>query len=383
MNPVPPPVLAGRGAPAEPRPGPPAPSAGGPLAVAVRFAVSGLLLAAYFVAHENLLQLLVGVAQPLAGAEQAQPVAKVVAITLLGALLVAVWWKVIKADIRFYAPILITYILAVAHAAYGILDNHHSEWLAQLTGGRVTGYSPTFVAIIATLAVEMALSRFTFGKWPHLASAYISGISVGILVKSPELWPYVMCGVISIVSKFALRVGGRHLWNPSNFGITVLLYLAGNQMGSLSVQSGNEIWPVLVIWALGSLILYRLGRLHMPLVFLAAFVPLAYLRHLITERAFLTEVAPITWPMFQLYIFFMITDPRTTTRARWSQVAVVVVVAVMDTVLRLVYEDEHALYHALFIVAPITNLMEIVWDRWKAAAKRREVATVAATGSSA
>jgi hypothetical protein len=82
--------------------------------------------------------------------------------------------------------------------------------------------------------------------------------------------------------------------------------------------------------------------------------------------------------MFQLYIFFMITDPKTTTRARWSQNAVAVLVAVVETALRLAFRDLHSLYHALFIVAPITNFMEVVWDRRRAAAKQREAAAVAA-----
>jgi Na+-transporting NADH:ubiquinone oxidoreductase subunit NqrB len=225
---------------------------------------------------------------------------------------------------------------------------------------------------------ELALGRFVYGKWPHLASAYISGISVGILVKSPDLWPYVMCALISIVSKYALRVRGRHLWNPSNFGITVLLALGGNQMSSLSVQSGNDIWPVVLIWVLGGLILYKLRRLHIPVAFLAAFIPLSYLRHRITGYEFWTELAPMTWPMFQLYIFFMITDPRTTTKARWSQCAVAVLVAVVETIFQLGFRDPHSLYHALFTVGPITNLIEIVWDGRRAAAKQRETAAVAA-----
>ena len=36
------------------------------------------------------------------------------------------------------------------------------------------------------------MGRLTYGKWPHPASAYISGISAGILVRSPFLWPYVL-----------------------------------------------------------------------------------------------------------------------------------------------------------------------------------------------
>jgi hypothetical protein len=303
---------------------------------------------------------------------------KVVAVTVLSLLLVATWWRTIKTDFRWYAPIFVTYILAVSDAAYGILDNLDSGWLARLTNDHFTSYSPTFVAIIATIIVELALARFTYGKWPHLASAYITGISVGILVKSTNLWPFVLCGLISIVSKYALRYRGRHLWNPSNFGITVLLWFGGTQMGSLSVQSGNDFWPILIIWLFGGLILYRLGRAYLPLVFLAAFVPLAAFRSWFTGSEFVTQVAPVTWPMFQLYIFFMITDPRTTTKRVWSQCAVAVGVAVLDTVLRLAFRDVHSLYHALFILAPITNLAELLWEQHQKAKKQQQGAARAA-----
>jgi hypothetical protein len=363
--------------PPGPRNAPPKPPPSSPLEVALRFLASGLLLAGYFAAHDRILELLGAALRAVLGAQTPPAAPAVAGVTLLGALLVAVWWKAVKADPRFHAPILITYILAVGDANYGILDNLHSEWLSWLTGGRFSEYSPTFVAIIASVLAELALGRFVYGKWPHLASAYISGISVGILVKSTDLWPFVLCALISIVSKYALRFRGRHLWNPSNFGITVLLFLGGERLSSLSVQTGNDIWPVLLIWLLGGLILYKLRRLHIPLAFLAAFIPLTYLRHLISGIPFWAELAPMTWPMFQLYIFFMITDPRTTTKARWSQIAVAVLVAVVETILQLSYRDWHSLYHALFIVAPITNLMEILWDGRRAAVKRREATAVA------
>ena len=99
-----------------------------------------------------------------------------------------------------------------------------------------------------------------------------------------------------------------------------MLFLAPQAVASLSVQSGNDWWPVLLVWVLGGLILYRLGRLHIPLVFLAVFVPLSFLRSHITKDPWQAELAPLTWPMFQLYIFFMITDPKTTTQSRWSQI---------------------------------------------------------------
>jgi hypothetical protein len=335
-----------------------------PAAVTLRFVVSGLLLAVYFAFYAQITGLFASLIEAVTGHESlAGP--KVAAVTLLGILLVAIWWRLIKKDVRFHAPILITYILAIGDAMYGILDNHSSQWLSDVTNGQVTSYSPTFVAILATIAIDMVLARFIRGKWPHLSSAYITGISVGILIKSPALWPFVMCGLISIASKYVLRVRNRHLWNPSNFGVTAMLFLARDDVASLSVQAGNEVWPVILIWVLGSLILYRLGRLHIPLVFLACFLPLALFRSSVTGNPWRAELGPMTWPMFQLYIFFMITDPATTTKKRWSQCLIVALVAVMETFLRLAFRDVHSLYHALFIVGPISNLVEILMTKPK------------------
>jgi hypothetical protein len=345
------------------RPASPGASSGSPRTVVVRLLLSAALVAGYFAALSQIVGWFDNALRALTGSETELGPARALAVTLLDVFLVAVWWRPVKADPRFHAPILITYILQIGDALYGILENHHSEWLDRLTGGLVSDYSPTFIAILATVAMEVVLAKFVSGKWPHLASSYISGISVGILIKSPLLWPFVLCGLISIASKYALRVHGRHLWNPSNFGVSAMLFLAGEHVASLSVQSGNEAWPVLLVWMLGSLILYRLGRLHIPLAFLAAFVPLAFVRSAVTGNPWQAELAPVTWPMFQLYIFFMITDPKTTTRARWSQCLVAVLVAVVETVLRLAFRDVHSLYHALFIVAPISNLIEIEWDR--------------------
>jgi enediyne biosynthesis protein E5 len=284
--------------------------------------------------------------------------------TLVAAAFVLLWRRVITIGPQFQAPLLITYILAVGHAAYGIEENHTSLLLDRLTKGWITTYSPTFVAIISSILTEIVLSRLIAGKWPHLASAYIGGISVGILIKGPELWPYVLCTVLSIASKYAIRVKGRHLWNPSNFGVTLMLILASNTVAALSVQSGNEIWPVLVIAVLGCLILFRLGLLHIPICFVTTFIGLSYLRSLYTGNPFLTEVGVMTSPMFLLFTFFMITDPKTITRKFWSQCTVAVLVAVMECVLRL-ERDVHSLFHSLFIVGPITNLIEIWWQSRK------------------
>ena len=88
-----------------------------------------------------------------------------------------------------------------------------------------------------------------------------------------------------------------------------------------------------------------------------------------TGHPYLSEVAPITGPMYQLYIFFMITDPKTTVRPKWGQCLVAFLVAAVEAALRLM-QFVHAPYYSLFIVGPTANLIEIAWNRRHLPARR-------------
>jgi Na+-translocating ferredoxin:NAD+ oxidoreductase RnfD subunit len=245
---------------------------------------------------------------------------------------------------RYLAPLFITCILAAAQWSFGVLES----------------YSHTVLAIVTALVTELVVGRLYWGQWPHLASAYVSGISVGILVRSLAMWPYALGSLLSITSKYVLRVKGRHLWNPSNFGICVMLLVAPDTVASLSIQWGNYLPPMMVVWILGSLIIWQAKRFHICATYVVSFLLLAYVRSWITGHPFLAEVAPITGPMYQLFIFFMITDPKTTVQTTWGQCVVAFLVAVAEMILRL-YESVYAPLYALFLVGPGANLIEIWW----------------------
>jgi Na+-translocating ferredoxin:NAD+ oxidoreductase RnfD subunit len=248
-------------------------------------------------------------------------------------------------DNRYIAPMFITCILLAGHLSFGILES----------------YKKTLLAIVVAIAAEMALGQIFLHKWLHPASAYISGISVGILVRSPAYWPYALCSLISIMSKYVLRVKGRHIWNPSNFGISVLLFLAPEAVASLSIQWGNYLWPMLVIWLLGSVIIWRLHRFHITAIYVVSFLGFAFLRSWMLGNPWQSEVAPITGPMYQLFIFFMITDPKTTVRSQKGQCLVVFLVALLEMAMRL-HQVVYAPFYALFIVGPTAMLAEIWMD---------------------
>lgn len=250
-------------------------------------------------------------------------------------------------DNRFLAPILITLVLVIGQLSFGFLES----------------WTRTALAIATSILVELVLGRVFGGAWPHLASAYVSGISVGILVRSPEFWPYALCSAISITSKYLIRVDGRHLWNPSNLGIVAMLVLASDTVASLSVQWGNNLLPMVVVWFFGSIIISRLGRFHITLTYVASFLVFSLLRAFLTGHPWPAEVAPITGPMYQLFIFFMITDPKTTVRSsKRAQMAVALLVAAVEAGFRL-FRFIHAPYYALFLVGPAANLIEILYNR--------------------
>jgi len=180
-------------------------------------------------------------------------------------------------------------------------------------------------------------------------------------VRSPVLWPYALGAVISVLSKGVLRFRGRHLWNPTNLGICALLFLAPFAVAPLSVQWGNNVWPMLVIWIIGLNALRLAKRAHITLAYIASFFAFAFVRSLISDSTFVSEVAPITGPMYQLFALFMITDPKTTVHSRWGAALVAVAVAFVEMLFRLA-EVIYAPFYALFVVGPIALLVEMWWQ---------------------
>jgi hypothetical protein len=244
-------------------------------------------------------------------------------------------------DNRYLPPLLITSILLGAHLSYGILE----AWYT------------TALAITTAIGAELFMGRFTYGKWPHPASAYISGISAGILVRSTQLWPYFLVSLVSIASKYVLRVKGRHLWNPTNFGVSAAAFLAPTAITVLSIQWGNVLAPMIIIWVLGSVIVWRVGRAHISATYVASFLLLSWVTSQITGITWSATVAPITGPMYQLFIFFMVTDPKTTVRSKFWQCVVVFLIALVEMILRL-NEVLYAPFYALFIVGPLAMLVD-------------------------
>jgi len=268
--------------------------------------------------------------------------------------LVRVWQRGSRIDPRYLIAFLITLVLVAAQLRYHM----------------VGGYDRLVVALGACMVSEALLSWFDRGKVVNLLSAYISGISLTLLVKPQggALWPFVLGGIIAISSKYVLRYRENHLWNPTNFAVTALLLAAPDRVSVLSHQFGNDLTTNLVIWIFGLIIAARVGVLHITLTYVASFLLLNTARAAALGQPILPEIAPITGPMYQLFVFFMITDPRTIVRGRRRQIVVAVLIALMETLIRFASDKGWPLptafnaapaFLALFLVGPIAKWIDL------------------------
>ncbi|MEZ4457019.1 MAG: hypothetical protein R2882_10800, partial [Gemmatimonadales bacterium] len=130
-------------------------------------------------------------------------------------------------DPRYLIAGLITLVLVLGQAHYTILG----------------GYERLAVALSVCVVTEAVLSLLMRGRIVNLQSAYISGISMSLLTKPQGgfLWPFAVGGFLAIASKYVLTYRKQHIWNPTNFAISMLLLLAPNRVSILSHQWGNEL----------------------------------------------------------------------------------------------------------------------------------------------
>jgi Na+-translocating ferredoxin:NAD+ oxidoreductase RnfD subunit len=232
------------------------------------------------------------------------------------------------------------------------------------------GFERLVAALGTSIVAEHVVARLFSGRKGNTLSAYITGNSILVLTKPGPglLWPFVMGPIVAIMSKVALTYRGRHIWNPTNLSFSLLLLLAPDSVSILSHQWGNDLRVVGVIFLLGFLVVGKSHLLHISGTYVVSFVVLALVRSGINGQPMLAELAPITGPMYMLFLFFMLTDPKTVVSSRNGRILVVIIIALAEMLIRLSAEWNIGFLQplltappifALAIVGPIAKVIDI------------------------
>ena len=150
-------------------------------------------------------------------------------------------------------------------------------------------------------------------------SALISGLSLCLLLRTNYPAVAVLCAVVTVSSKFLLRWNGKHLFNPTNFGLVFLMVL-GMPVWVSPGQWGNVAFFGFLMACLGGLVVNRAARSDVTYAFLLSFAALQFGRAAWAMQRWQVPLHRLESGALLLFAFFMISDPRTTPNSRAGRI---------------------------------------------------------------
>jgi Na+-transporting NADH:ubiquinone oxidoreductase subunit NqrB len=184
--------------------------------------------------------------------------------------------------------------------------------------------------VLLILAAVLVVQRACTALWrlPRFdpKSALISGLSLCLLLRTNELWLVVVAALITISSKFLLRIRGKHIFNPTNFGIVALL-VTTNAVWVSPGQWGNVAFFGFLMACLGGLVVHRALRSDVAIAFAIAYASLLIGRSMYVGEPLAIPLHRLQSGALLLFTFFMISDPRTTPNTRLGRVIFASIVA--------------------------------------------------------
>jgi Na+-transporting NADH:ubiquinone oxidoreductase subunit NqrB len=223
-----------------------------------------------------------------------------------------------------------------------------------ISGARILG------TLSAVLAAQWACSRAVGLARVDLRSALISGLSLCLLLRTDRPLVIVpLAALVTIGSKFVVRVRGKHVFNPTNIGLAAMLLVFDGVWVSPG-QWGNVAFFALLMACLGGLVAHRALRSDVALAFILSYAALLFARSLYLGEPMAIPLHRLQGGALLLFTFFMISDPKTTPDARGPRVLFGALVAFGAWYVQFRLFRTNGLIWSLAICSPLVPLL----DRW-------------------
>jgi hypothetical protein len=232
--------------------------------------------------------------------------------------------------------------------------------LGQLGLGFEVSVPQILAAILTCASIEVVWTLRRTGTlvWP--ASAMLTGSGVALILRvvgttSDDTWSwrgwhlFALVAGLSLLTKYVIRWRGSHVFNPSNVGLVAAFLV----LGSVRVEPLDFWWGPLDGWMVAAYAiilaggLLITGRMHLSPMSAAFWIALAggigvvaASGHSMTASWSFSPVCGahfwwviVTSPEILIFLFFMITDPKTVPAGRVGRVLFAVCVALASTLL--------------------------------------------------
>ncbi len=180
---------------------------------------------------------------------------------------------------------------------------------------------PVLIAVITTTSLDFFIEYYKSKTFSFPQSALISGLFIGgLLTQNLDWHVYALAGVMAVLSKHILKLDGRHIFNPANFGI-LMVFLIFNAPNSWWISS-----PFYLVVLFGLFVLWRQRRFDLAVSFLAAY----YILHaFVPQPMMMGHMRMMMGNFYQSFIsqstvfffaMFMLIEPKTHPAARRQRV---------------------------------------------------------------
>lgn len=218
---------------------------------------------------------------------------------------------------------------------------------------------------LAAACAAQALWLRVFGlRGVGYLSPLITGCGLSLLLRADSLWVHPLVAFLAISGKFLIRVRGKHVFNPANFGVGLaLLMLPGTWVSP--GQWGNDLAIAVWLIALGATVAGRAGRNDAAWLFLGSFLTLIllrllYLGHVPARIGEILSHQALNGALL-LFAFFMISDPMSLPNHPLARRLHVLLVALLAFAWQfLAYRPNGPLW-ALLLLAPLVPLWDALW----------------------
>jgi len=214
---------------------------------------------------------------------------------------------------------------------------------------------------IAIVGTALGTQLFFTGRLrlPHFdpLSPLITSLSLTLLLRADTAMLAACAAAIAISSKFLIRYRGKHVFNPANVAI-VLMMLASEHVWVSSGQWGSTAISALALSCLGLLVLTRAKRAETTAAFLLVFAAMLFARAMWLGDPLSIPVHQLQNGALLIFAFFMISDPKTTPNTALGRVLFATLVAGVAYVIQFVYYVPNGAIFALIIAAPFVPLID-------------------------
>ena len=226
-----------------------------------------------------------------------------------------------------------------------------------------------YIQYLPVMAILVQWFCTRLWQLPHFdpKSALISSLSLCLLIRTDRLDLALIAITVTIASKFIIRIQNKHVFNPTNFGLAVMMLLSDEVWVSPG-QWGSLAFSAFLFAGLGGLVVYRAARSDVTYAFLLAYTAMLFLRALWLGDPLSIPLHQIQNGAFLLFGFFMISDPRTTPNHRVGRILYAIGVALVAGWIQFSLFKPNALIWALICCAPLVPVIDRIFTgtayRW-------------------